>query len=80
MKLKSLCTAKEIISKRNNSQTGENICKRGDWHRTSPPNTHAVYAAPYKTKRNEETSSKQPDQKLGGISKQTFLCRRQQAH
>ena len=47
----------------------ENICKQSSWLRIKIQNVQTTHAAQYQ-------QNKQPDQKMGGKSKQTFLQRR----
>ena len=78
MKIKSFCTAKETINKKkDNPQSGKNICKLSNWQRINLQNLQAAHAAQYQ-------KNKQPNPKMGRRPKLTFLQRRytdcQQTH
>ena len=52
---------------------GENICKWSNWQEIYLQNIQTAHAAQY---QNKQTATKQPNLKMGGKSKWTFLQRR----
>ena len=70
IKIKSFCTTKETISKvkRQPFWMGENNSKWSNWHRTNLKNIQATPAAQFQ-------KNKQPNQKVGQRTKQTFFQR-----